>query len=217
VIEVFRALRNVNTCESYHSAAEAYAQHLFGELYGKPLDRHLLDRFAAEVRGRGRVADVGCGPGHVARYLAERGVDVFGVDLSPAMVDSARRRNPGLEFREGDLRALDLRDGSLAGVLGFYAIVHFELSELDAVFAELRRVLSPGGALLVAFHAGEETVHVEDLFGRPVSLDFRFHKPAAVSQALRSASFAVVESLEREPYPGAEYPSHRCYLLARAV
>jgi len=209
--------KSLSVRESYDSAAEAYAEHLFGELDGKPLDRHLLDRFAAEVRGRGRVADVGCGPGHVARYLAERGVDVLGIDLSPAMVDCARRRNPGLEFREGDLRALDLPDGSLAGILAFYAIVHFEPAGLEAVFAEFRRVLSPGGALLIAFHAGEETVHVEDLFGRPVSLDFRFHKPAAVTEALRSASFAIAESLEREPYPGAEYPSDRCYLLARAV
>src|SRR5215471_18658413 len=169
------------------------------------------------MRGRGRVADVGCGPGHVARYLAERGVDALGIDLSPAMVCCARRLNPGLEFREGDLRTLDLPDASLAGLLAFYAIVHFEPNELLSVFVEMRRVLTSGGALLLAFHVGDETVHVEDLFGRPVTLDFRFHRPAAIARALASASFAVVESLEREPYEGAEYPSRRCYLLAKAV
>lgn len=203
--------------ESYDSVAEAYTEHLFSELDRKPLDRNLLDRFAREMRARGRVADVGCGPGHVARYLAERGVDVLGIDLSPAMVACARRRSPGLEFRVGDLRALDLPDGSLAGILAFYAVVHFEPSELGPVFTELRRVLCPGGALLLAFHVGEETVHVEDLFGCPVSLDFRFHQPAAVAEALRAASFEIAEFLEREPYEGAEYPSRRCYFLGRAV
>ncbi len=203
--------------ESYDSAAEAYAEHLFTELERKPLDRHLLDRYAEEVRGRGRVADVGCGPGHVARYLDERGVDAFGIDLSAEMVRCARRLNPGLEFRVADMRALDVPDASLAGIVAFYAIVHFAPSELASVFAHMRRALAPGGAVLTAFHVGEETVHVDDLFGRPVSLDFRFHLPIQVAAALRSASLAVLESVEREPYEGAEYPSRRCYLLARAV
>jgi len=206
----------VSVRESYDSVAEAYAEHLFSELDRKPLDRNLLDRFAQEMRGRGRVADVGCGPGHVARYLAERGVDILGIDLSPAMVACARRLSPGLQFRVGDLRALDLPDGSLAGILAFYAIVHFEPPQLGPIFAELRRVLCHGGALLLAFHAGDETVHVEDLFGCPVSLDFRFHRPVAVAEALRAASFEITESLEREPYEGAEYPSRRCYLLGKA-
>jgi hypothetical protein len=53
--------------ESYDSAAQAYAEHLAGELVHKPLDRHLLSRFAEEMRGRGLVADLGCGPGHISR------------------------------------------------------------------------------------------------------------------------------------------------------
>lgn len=73
----------MNVRDSYDSAAEAYAQHLASELDRKPLDRHLLNRFAEEVRGRGLVADIGCGPGHVARYLHDRGVSIVGIDLSP--------------------------------------------------------------------------------------------------------------------------------------
>lgn len=72
--------------ESYDSAARAYAEHLADELSGKPLDRHLLNRFAEATRGRGLVADLGCGPGHIARYLHEQGVTVAGIDLSPQMV-----------------------------------------------------------------------------------------------------------------------------------
>ena len=81
--------------ESYDSAAEAYARDLATELERKPLDRHLLNRFAEDTRGRGLVADFGCGPGHVARYLHEQGVAVRGLDLSPEMVrggDEAQSR-----------------------------------------------------------------------------------------------------------------------------
>ena len=201
--------------DSYDSAAEAYAEHLASELERKPLDRHLLNRFAEETRGRGLVADLGCGPGHVATYLHERGVTVVGIDLSPNMIACAARLNPGLEFRVGDMRELDLPPAGLAGAVAFYSIVHFDAVELGSVMLELRRVLAPGGLALISFHIGEQVVHVEDLFGVPVHLDFLFHAPIDVIAALRSAHFAVIEHVEREPYEGAEYHSRRCYLLAR--
>jgi len=90
--------------ESYDSAAKAYAEHLAAELVYKPLDRHLLNRFAEAMRGHGLVADLGCGPGHIARYLHEQGVDMVGIDLSPEMVRVATDLNPGLAFRVGDMR-----------------------------------------------------------------------------------------------------------------
>ena len=206
---------------SYDRAARAYAEHLCDELDRKPLDRALLNRFAEEVAGSGLVCDLGCGPGHVAAYLAARGVRTVGIDLSPAMVAEARRRWPVLDFRPGDMVRLDLGDATLVGAVLFYSIVHFERRELPAVFAELRRVLAPGALALLAFHvsneAGDSVVHVEDLFGASVSLDFRFHDPGAVESVLRAAGLAAIERVVREPYPDAEYPSRRCYLLARAV
>jgi SAM-dependent methyltransferase len=203
--------------ESYDSAAEAYAEHLASELAQKPLDRHLLNRFAEDTRGRGLVADLGCGPGHVAQYLHDQGVRVVGIDLSPQMVRCAARLHPRLEFRVGDMRALSLPDASLVGLVAFYSIVHFESAELDAVMRELRRVLTLGGLALVSCHVGTQVVHLDNLFGAPVNLDFRFHAPHTVIEALRAAQFAVIEQVEREPYEGAEYPSRRCYLFARAV
>jgi SAM-dependent methyltransferase len=203
--------------ESYDSAAEVYAQHLASELVQKPLDRHLLNRFAEETRGRGLVADLGCGPGHVAKYLHDQGVTVVGFDVSPQMIRCAANLNPGLEFRVGDMRALSLPAESLVGLVAFYSIVHFESAELGGVMLQLRRVLAVGGLALVSFHIGEQVLHVDNLFGAPVNLDFRFHAPRTVTDALRAAQFAVIEHVEREPYAGAEYQSRRCYLLARAV
>jgi len=212
--------------ESYDAAAEAYAEHLGDELDRKPLDRHLLNRFAEELirlapdGERPLIADIGCGPGHVAAYLGQRGARVIGVDLSPGMIATASARHPGIAFRVGDMHSLDLADEELAGAILFYAIVHFEPGELPAVFAELRRVLAPGGLALVAFHvsneAGDRVVHVDELFGAPVSLDFRFHSPDGVAAALDAARLAVIERVERAPYEGAEYPTRRCYLLAKA-
>jgi len=204
------------TRESYDELAATYTERIFTELAGKPLDRHLLNRLAEDVRGHGLVADLGCGPGHVARYLHDQGVRMLGIDLSPRMIDSARQRSPDIEFRVGDMRALDLPDGALAGIVAFYSLIHIGEPEMGATLRELRRVLAPGGLLLVAFHIGEETVHRDELWGHTVSLDFRFLMPSPMVARLIEAGFAAMERVEREPYPEVEHPSRRCYLLARS-
>ena len=203
--------------QSYDSAALAYAEHVSHELAGKPLDRHLLNRFAEATRGRGPVSDLGCGPGHVTRYLSEQGVKALGVDFSARMIAAARARHPDLEFRVEDITSLGAGDSSLAGVVLFHAFVHLAQDELLPLFREVRRVLVDGGLALIAFHAGEEVVHRNELFGAAVSLDFRCHAPESVVEALRMARLTVIEQVLREPYAHVEYPSRRCYLLARAA
>src|ERR1700730_8021441 len=89
--------------EDYDRIADEYARRLFGELDQKPKDRELLQIFSSRVGEHGEVCDLGCGPGHVARFLRNAGMQVFGLDLSPQMLANARRLNPDLEFREGNL------------------------------------------------------------------------------------------------------------------
>src|SRR5262249_8076198 len=108
-----------------------------------------------------------------------------------------------------------LADASLAGVIAFYAIVHLSPAELRRALAEMHRVLRPGGRLLLAFHAGEGSIHVEEFLGRSVALDFVFFSPQGVAGGLVRAGFVVVEIVERDPYPQVEYPSRRAYLFAR--
>ena len=198
----------------YAAIARAYRAELGDELANKPLDRAFLDMFAEQTRG-GCVLDVGCGPGHVAAYLARRGAEVEGLDLSPEMIEEARVSQPGLAFTVGDMFALPHADASVRGVVAFYAIVHLQTAELGAPFGEFHRVLEPGGLVAVAFHVGSETVHVDELFGCQTALDFVFHPPEAVIEKLVAAGFTVEARLDREPHPGAEHPSRRSYLLAR--
>jgi len=202
--------------ESYDRVAEEYARRLFNELQQKPLDRELLNRFAAEVIGRGEVCDMGCGPGHVARHLRDSGTTVFGLDFSPRMLEHARQLNPDISFLEANMMALDLQDGRLAGIAAFYAVVNIPKESLTVVFREMERVLQPGGLLLVAFHTGDEVLHEDELWGLPISLDFFFFQPSVIQQYIEAAGLAVEEIIERGPYPPeVEYQSRRAYIFAR--
>jgi ubiquinone/menaquinone biosynthesis C-methylase UbiE len=202
--------------KNYDQIAEEYARRLFNELDGKPLDRQLLHRFAATVGERGTVCDMGCGPGHVARCLRDAGAEVFGIDLSPQMVRQARKLNPDISFREGNMLALELRDGELAGIAAFYAIVNIPVDSLLVVFREMCRVLEPGGLLLLAFHIGDEIIRPEELWGQPISMEFFHLQPAVIQRLLSEAGFEIEEMIEREPYaPEVEYQSRRAYIFAR--
>ena len=200
---------------NYDRVADEYARRIFDELKNKPLDRALLDRFAAATAGKGEVCDMGCGPGHVARHLHDAGAQAFGLDLSDAMLEQARRLNPRLTFRQGDMLALDLADGSLAGITAFYAIVNWPEASLLTVFREMHRVLHASGLLLLGFHIGNEILHRTDFLDRPVDMNFYFFQPAAICGLLEQAGFAIEEVVEREPYPEVEHPTRRAYVFAR--
>lgn len=201
---------------SYDAVADAYAREIYDELRDKPFDRAQLDRLAAAVGSRGVICDLGCGPGQIARYLADRGASVVGVDLSDGMLAQARRLNPDVVFQQGDMRALTtVRDGAWAGIAAFYSIIHIPRAQLTAALTELRRVLQPGGLLLLAFHLGQGELHLDTWWDRPVNAEFIYFQTAEMRQALEAAGFAILEAQEREPYADVEHPSRRAYILAR--
>jgi len=162
------------------------------------------------------VVELGAGPGHVAAYLAARGVDISALDLSSAMVDEAKRLFPGLQAVVGDMLDLPYVNGSLAGVVAFYSIIHFSDEQLEQAFKEMTRVLKTGGYVALAFHVGDDTVHREQWWDMPVVLDSRFLPVDLVTRLLAKAGLEVISSEEREPYtPEVEYQSRRAYIVAR--
>jgi SAM-dependent methyltransferase len=204
-----------NIQKSYDTVAREYADEIYGELAGKPFDRNVLDRFAERVRAKGRVCDLGCGPAQIARYLRDRGVDAFGVDLSAGMLAQARRLNPGLQLVQSSMLALGLGSETVSGVAAFYSVIHIPRAEVVTALVEIRRVLRPGGLFLVTFHLGSEDSHHEELFGRPVSLDVTLFTIEEMSRYLTAAGFKIEQVQEREPYaPEVEYQSRRGYILA---
>jgi SAM-dependent methyltransferase len=201
------------TRDSYDRVAADYADRFLGELTYKPLDRSLLDLFAAEAAPIGPIADIGCGPGHVTRYLCESGVATLGLDLSHRMIEIATRTHPGIIFQIADMRALPVPDQSWGGIVAFYSIIHVSPAQLSAVCREFHRALRPGGLALLSFHLGDELRHLDELWGHPVSLDFQFYERRTVEAALSAAGLAVDAFIERRPYE-REVDTTRAYVLA---
>jgi SAM-dependent methyltransferase len=198
--------------KSYNLIAHAYGERYAHELDYKPFDRDLLQRFARSVPAPA-ACDLGCGSGHVSAHLQSLGLQVIGIDLSPGMVEEARRRYPQVRFEVGDMLDLKLEENSLGGIAALYSIIHLLREDLGKAFRSMRRVLRPGGLLLVSFHRGRGEIYEDEDLGFPVSFDCTLFEPDEVSRAMENAGFEIAETTVRRPYQ-QEYQTCRVYILA---
>ncbi|MFG3642438.1 methyltransferase domain-containing protein [Micromonospora sp. NPDC047762] len=196
-----------DTRTSYDTVAVSYADLLRDALSDEPFQRGILALFAELVRaqGNGAVADVGCGPGRLTAYLHRLGLDAFGVDLSPAMIKIARRDHPGLRFEVGSMTRLDLPDDSLTGLLAWFSLIHVPDEKVPAVLAEFRRVLRPGGVVLLGFHAGDGSrLKTEGYGGHPMHVYVHRRPPDGVAAWLDAAGFTVEAEMLHRPAPNVK-------------
>ncbi|RDV44333.1 SAM-dependent methyltransferase [Leifsonia sp. ku-ls] len=203
------------TRTAYDTVAEDYAELLRHDLAGSVFDRAVLGAFAEQVAGSGDgvVGDLGCGPGRIAGYLAGLGLDVVGVDLSPRMVDVARREHPALRFEVASMAALPFGDAELAGALAWYSVIHTPDERQPELYAEFARVVRPGGTLLLAFQVGDDVVHLTHAYGHDLDLHTRRQNVDAVKARLNAAGFALTAELVTQPVPPQKSPQG--YVLAR--
>ncbi|WP_030610293.1 class I SAM-dependent DNA methyltransferase [Streptomyces sclerotialus] len=203
------------TREAYDAIAPTYAQLFHDPLRDRPLERAHLSAFAELVRtnGDGKVADLGCGPGDLTAHLHGLGLDVFGVDASPVMIELARDAHPGLRFEVGSMAALDIEDGALSGVLSRWSVIHTPPQDLPAILAEIARVLAPGGHLLIDFPATDGPHHETQAYDHAVATAYRW-SPDRLAELLREHGLAESARLVIEPKPTDQRQFQEVQLLA---
>jgi SAM-dependent methyltransferase len=197
-----------DTRTSYDTVAASYADYVRDAIAGNQYLRAALGMFAGSVLAAsgGPVADVGCGPGEVAAHLHELGVDAFGIDLSPGMIEVARRDHPGLRFEVGSMTELDLPAASVTGLIAWWSLIHIPDDEVPTVFSHFHRALRPGGVLQLGFHVGEGSRLRTEGYGHPMKIHVHRRQPEQVATWLRDAGFEIEAQLLIDPdarVPGA--------------
>ena len=188
--------------QSYDRVADAYVELAMGRLEEEPWLRAVLGAFAESVRGLGPVLDVGCGPGTVTAHLAGLGLDASGVDLSPRMVEHARRQYPDLTFSVASATELDLAPASLGGVLGWWSLFNLPRAALPAVLRTFAAALVPGGQALVGTHVGDVEIRRTEAYGGvPVSWTTHLWQPRQLAQLLAAAGLQVVAEMRFPAQP----------------
>lgn len=192
------------TRSAYGGSASRFAD-LVGVAIGDEFetvgDQAVLAAFVATAPEGGLVVDAGCGPGRVARFLADREVrNVLGIDIAPGMIDEARAAHPDLRFEVAPLTAIPVQDATADAVVYWYSIITTPPAQLHTIWTELNRVLNDQGRALISFQAGSgEADPRPNAYGTTTDLTLYQHDPSLVSETLTSAGFTVESSDRRRP------------------
>ena len=203
--------------QGYDQMAEVYANHVALEMTVPSLVRSSLDAFAHDVKrlGDGKVADVGCGSGHPTAFLADLGLDIFGVDNSPALLEIARPAHPRLRFELGQLASLPIESGSLEALVSKHSLIHTPADLVPAALAELARVLVPGGLLYLSFFGAESASAHGQSFDHAVTTAYQLDVEI-MAQLISAAGFAETARIVRQPAPNERQLPHGTF-FARSV
>jgi ubiquinone/menaquinone biosynthesis C-methylase UbiE len=201
--------------QGYDAVAREYLRDYKDDLKNKPLEQDMLARLAKSVAPMGPICDLGCGPGQAAAWLHNLGANAFGIDISPEMVECARRLNPDIEFKVGNMYHLELEDASLGGVVALYSLSNVPRQDVVPVLREIGRVTADHGQLMIAVHKGDAVYHRTEWYGKPVCIDWTFFTRDELRVYLAVAGFEIVELVERKAYPDVEHQCPRLCIRAR--
>jgi len=159
---------------------------------------------------------MGCGPGHITRYLFDKGLNVFGIDVSEKCVEIARRENPGMEFQTMNMAKLDIADESIDGIISFYSVIHTPRKFVSILFREFNRVLKKHGKILVVVKKGETEGYIDELEGSRTDLYSTHFQEGEIENYLKANGFKVVSLKTRQPYD-FEIPVDRIYAIGEKI
>lgn len=199
----------------YDKTAESYADKFSNELDGKHLDQILLKAFGRQNMDKGKLIDLGCGPGQTTKYLFDNGFqNILGTDLSAEMVKVATRLSPNIKFEQADLLQLQYSDNSFGSAIAFYAIVHFDYEQIKRALTEVKRVLSCNGDFLFSFHIGNEIVSLDKFLDKDVNIKFQFFEVDKIKTLIEDVGLDIIDIIKRQPYK-IEHQTERAYFWTR--
>src|SRR5215469_15472652 len=182
--------------------------------YGPPseMERHYLDRLLVLCPRAPKILDLGCGTGlPVDKYLADRGAQLTGIDISPKHVALAKGNLPAASYREGDILHAVLPEGDFDGVVSLYAIFHIPRSEHADLFVRINRLLKPNG-LLLATLGTSDLAYGEEASWAGARMAWSSHDAETYKRLLTGARFDIIESaFEGQPGDG----EYHFWVLAR--
>ena len=173
------------TIDSYNLFAQEYDDQT--SIFWDKFPRTFFDKFVSATKGK--VLDVGSGPGRDGMMLKEKGLEVVCLDASEAMIKLSSAK--GLDSVLGDFNNLPFRGNKFDGVWAYTALLHVLKSEINKPLKEIKRVLKPKGIFGLGLIEGETEEYRESLkVGAPRL--FSYFKKEEVEELLQKHNFEVV-------------------------
>jgi ubiquinone/menaquinone biosynthesis C-methylase UbiE len=206
---------NQKTRNAYNLAAEKYHELFHNELEKKEFDREILDEFSSYFGKDSILCDAGCGPsGHITGYIFYKGIDIIGIDISEKCVEIAQKINPLIKFERGDISRLGYDDNYFDGIISYYSIIYTPKKFIPSILNEFKRILKPGGYLLLVVKEGSEEGFQNELIGIEAEIYFTLFNKYEILKYAFECGFEIEKITVRKPY-AFEIKNDRIYLTCK--
>lgn len=175
-----------------------------------------IDEFLEFLPTNGKVLDVGCGNGVDADYIKNKGFNVIGVDMSNKMIDIAKSKYPGIDFRLGDMRKLDFDEDEFDGIFASLSLIPIPKKDVPKTLEQFATFLKPDGTIYIQLQSGKsEELFIDEPFKPDEKLFLNIISSDEIEMLLNNAGFNIVRKYECRPQKKEDLDFTRLYVIAR--
>lgn len=205
--------KSEQSVDIYNKIVKSYASK-----FSKPSE--YIDEFTDLVAKNGKILDIGCGTGTDANYIASKGFEVIGIDLSEEMLNIAKKKFPHIDFRIADMRKLSFENEQFDGIFVAFSLFHIPKKDVPNTLADLYDLLKPNGAIYIAIQEGKS----EELFiTQPLKPDEKIFlnimDSQEINKLIEKAGFEIIKQHKKEFNKEGEFKFAKLFTIAskRAV
>jgi ubiquinone/menaquinone biosynthesis C-methylase UbiE len=177
------------TLNSYEASASDYAENTIALL-----PKEEAQKFIEKLPPRGKIIDIGCGPGRDAKLFSDSGFEVIGVDFSPKMVELAKQHAPNCSFHVMDIEKLAFPPETFHGAWANCALLHISKQGIPAVLDKIHALLKPKGSLYLSLKQShiDESFEADSRYGG-LEKFWSYYEPDELVTLLSDAKFQIVD------------------------
>lgn len=202
--------------DSYNKAGQSYFDMFHDDISQHKEDQVLLDNFLKELPLKPVICDMECGPAaQYGGFIAYKCSEMHALDISDKNLELAAKKFPNLKYHCMDMCNTQFKNNTFDAVISFYAIFHIPKEQTKLVFKEFKRILKPGGKLLVVTHKGGYENTITNLWGHEnLSLFANFHNEKEIAAAASATGFKTDKLSSSKSF--YEFPEERLIFIGES-
>lgn len=200
-----------DTLNTYNKIALKYDKE-----YGNDLsDTPYIDMFLKNVNGK-NILDIGCGPGTLSKYVADKGYNVDAIDFSEEMLKIAKERIDNVNFEKMDMRNIQTNK-KYNGIMLAYSLFHISKKEVKEVIPKYYNLLEDDGIMLIILQEGQGEMYVEEKLEKGLKKFINYYTFEEIENVLNNSGFVILQKTIKKTLNENSLPNDKLVIVCKKI